>query len=156
MLNAGADIEGVDCSEVFVQLGREQWPDMGSRLSICDTVNLHCIPNDSFDWIHSCVVAEHWRPELVPHIFAELRRVVRPGGSFYCAYEGDTGVMADGRDPAAEQTHICLKPAAWWIDHLCRAGWEITSPQFERPLREHPESFFPEYDWAWFVAHRPV
>ncbi len=150
--NAGADIDGVDCSEFLVQLGREQWPDMGGRLFVCDAVNLHCFPDDAYDWLHSCVVAEHWRPELVPHIFEELRRVVKPGGSFYCAYESDSGAMAGGRDPADEQTHICLKPATWWEDQLRCSGWEIGSDEWSHPLRHHPESFFTEYDWAWFVA----
>jgi SAM-dependent methyltransferase len=155
MLYAGADIDGVDCSEFFIQLGREQWPDMGSRLFISDAVNLHFIPDAAYDWLHSCVVAEHWRPELVPHIFAELRRVVRPGGSFYCAYESDTGAMADGRDPAEELTHHCLRPATWWENQLREAGWQLASSDYDHALRNHPESFLGEYDWAWFVARRP-
>lgn len=155
LLLEGALIDGVDCSEFLVHLGREQWPDMGGRLFICDAVNLHSFRDDSYDWLHSCVVAEHWRPDLVPHIFDELRRVVKPGGSFYCAYESETGAMPDGRNPAEEPTHTCLKPAAWWEDHLRATGWEITSPVWEQRLRQHPESFFAEYDWAWFVARRP-
>lgn len=155
MWQAGADMEGVDCSEVFVQLGREQWPDMSGRLMICDAVNLHCIPAQSYDWLHSCVVAEHWRPALVPHILAELRRVVRPGGSFYCAYESDSGAMADGRDPADEPTHLCLKSPAWWDDCLREAGWQVTSSEWAAALETHPESFFTEYHWSWFVARHP-
>ncbi len=154
MWQAGIDVLGVDCSELFIQMGREKWPDMHDRLSIGDAVNLHFFPDGHFDWLHSCVVAEHWRPALVPHILAELLRVTKPGGSFYCAYESDTGAMADGRDPSAEETHACLRPAAWWHDQLGHAGWELNSSTWEAALRNHPDSFFNEYRWAWFVACR--
>ena len=55
---AGADIEGVDCSEFFVHLGREQWPDMGSRLMICDAVNLHLYGDGAFDGLPNDVQDE--------------------------------------------------------------------------------------------------
>jgi SAM-dependent methyltransferase len=155
MLQAGADIEGVDCSEFFIQMGRAQWPDLRDRLFVCDAVNLHCVSANSFDWLHSCVVAEHWRAPLVPYIFEELLRVVRPGGRFYCAYESGSGVTPNGPDPAEEPTHICLRPAGWWESQLRQAGWELDSSTWDRPLRNHPESFFNEYRWEWFVARRP-
>jgi SAM-dependent methyltransferase len=152
---AGADIDGIDCGEFLIKLGREQWPEMGGRLRVCDAVNLHSVADDTYDWLHSCVVAEHWKPQLVPHILAELRRVVKPGGNFYCAYESDGGAMADGRDPAAEPTHICVRPAAWWEGALREAGWQVASTEWARPLHEDALSFFHEYDWAWFVARKP-
>ena len=155
LLRAGALIDGIDFSEVFVEMGRNKWPELQDRLFICDAINLHLIPDAAYDWLHSSVVAEHWKPGLVPFILAELLRVVKPGGSFYCAYESTLGAMADGRDPADELTHVCLKPPAWWENHLRNTGWQITSAEWERPLRSHPDSFFKEYTWAWFVARRP-
>lgn len=155
LLAAGADVDGFDCSEALVYLGREQWPDMGGRLFICDAVNLHCFADETYDWLHSCVVAEHWRPELVPHILAELRRVVKPGGRFYCAYEGGPPSTPGARDPAVEPTHVCLRPSDWWEAQLREAGWELDSAGYDRPLRNHPDSFLGQHRWAWFVAHRP-
>ena len=152
---AGANVVGVDCSEFLVQAGRAQWPDIADRLWICDAVNLHLIEDGTFDWLHSCVVAEHWIPVLVPFIFRELLRVVKPGGHFYCAYEGDICSTSGAGDPADEPTHICLKPVAWWEEHVRQAGWDIVSDQWASPLNDHPESFFREYQWAWFVARRP-
>lgn len=155
LLAAGADIDGVDCSEFLVQLGREQWPDLAGRLFIGDAVNLHSIADASYNWLHSCVVAEHWRPELVPFILAELLRVTKPGGGFFCAYESGSGSTPGVADPAAEPTHICLRPPAWWEAQLLETGWELCSDTWRRALHAHPQSFFGDYHWDWFVARRP-
>jgi SAM-dependent methyltransferase len=156
LLHAGADMEGVDCSEFLVERGRQQWPELRDRLHVGDAVNLQFAADATYDWLHSCVVAEHWKPELVPYILAELLRVVKPGGSFYCAYESGEVAMPDGRSAADEPTHLCLKPPAWWEDRLRKAGWQITSSDWARPLHEHPQSFMSQYGWAWFVARRPT
>ncbi|MBS0261818.1 MAG: class I SAM-dependent methyltransferase [Planctomycetes bacterium] len=155
ILEAGADIDGVDCSEVLVQLGRDQWPDMGGRLMISDAVNLHGIPDASYDWLHSLGVAEHWRPALVPHILAELRRVVKPGGSFYCAFETAGGVMTNGRNPAEEPTHLCLRTSTWWDERLRKSGWQLTSAAWLPVFQSHPDSARFQSDWSWFIAQRP-
>ncbi|MBI3864605.1 MAG: class I SAM-dependent methyltransferase [Planctomycetia bacterium] len=155
MWQAGAQMHGIDCSEFLIQMGRWIWPELRDRLFVCDAVNLHCIPNAGYDWLHSCVVAEHWRPALVPYILEELRRVVKPGGSFYCAYESESVTMADGRDPADEPTHLCLKSPAWWEDHLRRSGWQVTSSEWAAALETHPESLLSDYRWSWFVARHP-
>jgi SAM-dependent methyltransferase len=129
---------------------------MAGRLFVGDAVNLHFIPDATYDWLHSCVVAEHWRPELVAFILAELRRIVKPGGSFYCAYESGTVPMPDGRKAHEEPTHLCLQPASWWEEQLERAGWQLTSTEWASPLHNHPDSMIREYLWAWFVARRPT
>jgi len=149
---AGADVDGIDCSEYLIQMGRRQWPDMADRLSTTDAVNLHHVPDETYDWLHSCVVAEHWIPDLVPHILRELRRVLKPGGRFYCAYETDSCAMAGGRHPQEEPSHICLKPTTWWEEQLTNAGWSLDTNQWDAVLRNHPDSFFAEYQWGWFVA----
>jgi SAM-dependent methyltransferase len=156
LLRAGADMDGVDCSEFLIEHGRQQWPELRDRLYIADAVNLQCFADNTYDWLHSCVVAEHWKPDLVPFILAELLRVLKPGGRFFCAYESDAGGMPDGRDPSIELTHLCLKPAAWWEYHLREAGWQLASSDYSKSLHDHPDSFFRDYRWAWFVARKPA
>jgi cephalosporin hydroxylase/SAM-dependent methyltransferase len=154
LLAAGADVDGVDCSEDFIQLGRRQWPELAHRLRICDAADLHLIADGAYDWLHASMVAEHWPPGLVPHILRELQRVVRPGGRFLCLYESETGALPGGRDPRVEPTHLCLQSPAWWTEQLAEAGWMDETSDFVAPLSRHPESFFGDYTWSWFVGRR--
>jgi SAM-dependent methyltransferase len=156
LLRAGADMDGIDCSEFLVEQGRRQWPELQDRLYVTDAVNLHSIQDATYDWLHSCVVAAHWKPELVPFILAELRRVLKPGGRFFCVCESDAGAIPKGPDPAAEQTPAGLKPAEWWEDQLRQAGWQLESSEWSARLHEHPDSFLRAYHWAWFVGRKPT
>jgi len=84
---AGARVGGIDLNEYMIQLGREQWPDMRDQLNVCDAVNLHLFEDGCWDVIHSAQSAEHWKPELVPHILDELKCVMVPGGAFFCTLD---------------------------------------------------------------------
>lgn len=155
LLAAGADAVGVDCSEYLIQRGRQQWPEISRRLLVCDAVNLQCLADGACEWLHCSVVAEHWRPELVPFVLAELRRVTTPGGHFFCTYESGSGSTPGVSDPAAEPTHICLRSPDWWESQVEAAGWRLCSADWAPSLQNHPESFLGEYHWDWFVATKP-
>jgi 2-polyprenyl-3-methyl-5-hydroxy-6-metoxy-1,4-benzoquinol methylase len=153
---AGAIVEGIDVSEYMIQLGRRQWPDMARLLSVCDAVNLHLYGDASWDAVHCSQVAEHWKPELVPHILRELHRVVRPGGLLFCALDTQELVDRQERDMETEDpTHLCVRPVRWWHQQLAESEWEVCSSEFEQPMRECPGSFLKRYDWDWFVARKP-
>lgn len=152
---AGIVVQGVDLNEAMVQLGRAQWPEMAPLLQVCDAVNLHLFGDQTWHGIHTAQVAEHWKPVLVPHILAELHRVVAPGGLLFCALDTEELFARQGRRVKDEDpTHICVKPLAWWHEQLAQTGWEVCSAEFDGPLRSHPESFLGRYDWDWFVARR--
>jgi SAM-dependent methyltransferase len=156
LLRAGADMDGIDCSEFLVEQGRRQWPELRDRLYVGNAIDLNFIADGTYDWLHSCVVAEHWKPELLPYILAELRRVLKPGGRFFCAYESDAGRTPNGRNPSAEPAPACLKSTGWWEDQLRQAGWQLDSSEWGARLREHAESYLRDYPWAWFVARKPT
>lgn len=152
---AGTIVQGVDLSEHMIQLGRAKWPDMAPLLHVCDAVNLHLFADGTWDALHSAQVAEHWKPELVPHILQELHRVTQPEGLFFCAFDTEElfarqGRMIEDEDP----THICIRPMTWWHEQLQAAGWEVVTEEITQALRQHPESFLTRYDWDWFVARR--
>lgn len=152
---AGAIVQGVDINEHMIQLGRQKWPDMAPLLFVCDAVNLHLFADESWDAIHAAQVAEHWKPELVPFILREFRRVVRPGGLVFCVLDTEELLARQGRQSEAEDpTHYCVRPMAWWHAQLADAGWEFCSATFEPAMRRHAESFLQRYDWDWFVARR--
>ncbi len=150
---AGTVVQGVDLCEHMIQLGRAKWPDMAALLHVCDAVNLHLFPDGTWDALHSAQVAEHWKPELVPFILRELRRVIVPGGLFFCSLDTEELFARQGRKMEDEDpTHICIRPLTWWHDQLHAAGWEVVSDDVGPGLRQHSESFLPKYDWDWFVA----
>lgn len=150
---AGVIVQGVDLCEHMIQLGRQQWPDMAPLLHTCDAVNLHLFPDGTWEGLHSAQVAEHWRPELVPFILQELRRVVVPGSTFFCALDTEELFARQGRKLEDEDpTHICIRPLTWWHEQLQQAGWEVVTNEVAPALRGHPETFLNQYDWDWFVA----
>jgi ubiquinone/menaquinone biosynthesis C-methylase UbiE len=152
---AGAVVQGVEINEYMVQLGRTKWPDMAGLLFVCDAVNLHLFEDNSWDAVHTVQVAEHWKPELVPHILRELARVTVAGGLLYCCLDTEELFARQGRRMEGEDpTHVCIRPMAWWHEQLHAAGWQICSGAFEQCLRDHLESFVKRYDWDWFIARK--
>jgi ubiquinone/menaquinone biosynthesis C-methylase UbiE len=154
---AGIVVEGVDCSEYLIDLGRDKWPDMAELLHVGDAVNLHWCQDSSWDGLHSNQVAEHWKPELVPFILYELRRVLKPGGRFFCVLDTTELFLRHGREMKDEdRTHLCVRPLEWWHDQLRDTGWKIVTPLLDGRLREHTHSFFKRYDWEYFVAEKQL
>jgi SAM-dependent methyltransferase len=152
---AGMVVQGIDVSHYMIGLGAKKWPDMAPLMHVADAENLSIFPNAAWDGLHSAQVAEHWRSDHVPAILAELARVTKPGGLFFCALDteqlfGRTGRKMETEDP----THVCIKPLEWWHEQLATAGWEVCSAEFEEALRTDLETFLTRYDWDWFVARR--
>jgi SAM-dependent methyltransferase len=138
----------------LVRLGRERWPDTADRLLVCDAANLHLLGDESFDWVHSQAVAEHWPAGLVRQVFLEVRRVLKPGGHFFCSYDSQESCAAQGLQGEEEPTHVCIRPEAWWEERIRQAGFRLCSRSFEGSLRDHALSFLPRYAWSWFVARK--
>lgn len=154
-VEAGANMQGVDVNEHMIRAGRHEWAELDKQLFICDAVNLHLFSDMTFDGLHSTQVAEHWKPELVPFVLRELRRVTRPGGLFFCCLDTAELFARQGRDAAREDpTHVCIRPLAWWKSRLDEAGWNDVTTAYAAALRDHPHSFLGNYDWDWFVAKR--
>lgn len=152
---AGAIPQGVDLNQHAILLGRHRWPKIASQLHVCDAVNLHLFDEESFEGIHSAQVAEHWKPDLVPHILRELHRVTFRGGLFYCCLDTLEVAARQARDLRREDpTHACIRSLTWWHQQLESAGWEVCSAELAASLEDHPRSFFKHHDWDWFAARR--
>lgn len=153
--SAGIVVQGVDLSDYMVQLGREHWPDMAPLMHVADAADLSIFPDASWDGLHCAQVAEHWRPEQVGKIMAELARVTRDGGLWFCCLDTTElferqGREGDGGDP----THLCVRPMTWWHGLLPRYEWEVVTDQLRPNLLAGCDSFLRRYDWDFFVARR--
>jgi ubiquinone/menaquinone biosynthesis C-methylase UbiE len=160
LLEAGADVTGVDLSEYMIQLGRERFPALRTRLHICDAVNLHIVNDESFDFIHIQQVAEHWQPLLVIPTLHELYRVTVPGGlllSFHATLEE---YIRRGRIQSMSQrwehddpTHVSLREADYWTKMLFQTRWAV-APALRGQLENHPLSMLEKEQWDYEIARR--
>jgi SAM-dependent methyltransferase len=140
----------------MITLAKRTWPDMRPILHVCDAINLHLWRDGTFDAIHSAQSAEHWRPDHVPLILQELRRVTKPGGLLWVSLDTQELYDRQNRDPASEDaTHICVKPRAWWSEQLAIAGWSECTEGVRPAMSDRGDSFFMLYDWDWFAARKP-
>lgn len=153
--HVGVVVQGVDVSEFMIDRGRRKWPDQARLMHVGDAVNLHMFADAEWDGLHSAQVAEHWHPELVPFILAELARVTKPGGLFFCTLDTVELFARNNRDMADEdKTHVCVRELEWWHSLLVGAGWDVVTAEYRDLLAEHAGSFLKRYDWDFFVARR--
>ena len=83
LLNRQPDLEvtAIDRSAAMQQVGRQRARARGHTIeSVIDDVHALPFPDDSFDIVTLQFASRHLR---VVDVFSEIRRVLRPGGSFY-------------------------------------------------------------------------
>lgn len=153
---AGIDAFGVDLSEDMIGRGRRAWPEIAGHLHTMDAINLHLFEAGQFHFVHSAQVAEHWRPEHVPLILAELGRVTAAGGILWVCLDTAELYERQNRRPETEDpTHVCIRPRAWWKEQLAATGlWDLATAEISERLWAHPLSYLKQYDWDWFAARR--
>lgn len=156
---AGAKTIGVDISHHMIELGRETFPKL--ELVERDLADLAGIRDESIDCVHSAQSAEHWQPEQVPAILSELRRVLKPGGLFWCSL--DTVELFARQNRVGEQlqlagdpTHICVRPRLWWQQQRIEGRWDDVTEDVRPRLEGHPLSFLRRYDWDWWCWQKPA
>jgi 2-polyprenyl-3-methyl-5-hydroxy-6-metoxy-1,4-benzoquinol methylase len=148
---AGALVSGCDVNETMINLGRSQW--LESTLKICDASNMHHWKDNTFDFIHSSQVFEHFKPELVPHILDECWRVLKVNGILFVCLDTVEMYERQKRDLANEDaTHTCVKPMKWWTELLAEK-WEPAS-DVEAALKSHTGNYFQMYDWDFFIVRK--
>ncbi len=156
---AGAITSGIDISQHMIFLGRDAFP--GLDLHVRDLADLAGVRDESFHAVHSAQSAEHWDPEQVPTILGELRRVLKPGGLFFCSLDtvelfARQNRVGEALQLAGDPTHICVRPLAWWDEQRAATGFEDVTVDYRERLTNHPSSFLRRYDWDWWVWRRPA
>lgn len=84
----GAEVVGVDFSEVSIKIARERTPEC--RFEVMDCRELDADVLGAFDGIISIALLVHMQTPELPAVFAGFRRVIKPGGYLFIAFvEGD-------------------------------------------------------------------
>jgi SAM-dependent methyltransferase len=77
------EVWGVDVSPETIRRGEELCPTRGARFMLGDGQSLAGIEHDTVDYVFSYLVFHHLpKVDLVRSYFAEIRRVLTPGGCF--------------------------------------------------------------------------
>jgi ubiquinone/menaquinone biosynthesis C-methylase UbiE len=149
---------GVDLSEFMIGLGRQHFPEV--PLYVMDAVNLHAFDDHSFDAVHMQQTLEHMRPELVPFVLRELRRVTKPGGILVSFHATIDEYLRQGRIPDAaslpadhDPTHLSFWRQSQWLDACAKAGWKYDRELWSA-LESHENRMLPSTDWDGIVARR--
>jgi SAM-dependent methyltransferase len=104
-LDAGVGaITGVDVTDRDLQTARRHITDQRATFVAADATSLP-FDDRAFDTVVSWEVLEHLPRGTEPRMFAEIRRVLRPGGAFYLS------------TPCSSLRARILDPAWWLIGH---------------------------------------
>lgn len=90
LLSGGAQVTGLDISDVVVDSFNERWP--GSH-AVCRSLLDSGLPNDSFDCVVVVGGLHHIQPNVIPAV-REVYRVLKPGG-YFCFMEPHSGSLPD-------------------------------------------------------------
>lgn len=75
-------------------------------------------------------VLEHVEPDRLRNVLDHIFRISGLGAYLVIATRPANAILGDGRN-----AHLIVKPAAWWIDQIKAAGWEVSNMQ-EREGRD--------------------
>jgi SAM-dependent methyltransferase len=106
-------ITGIEISEVDLDTIRKNITDERLTTMVASAIELP-FPDESFDTVVSWEVIEHIPKGTEESMFAEVARVLKPGGTFYLS------------TPHASFWAMILDPAWWLIGHRHYSGFQLT------------------------------
>lgn len=128
----GLDVSGVDVSDEMVRLARRAYPELRFVAGPMGSLE---VADGTLGGILAWYSVHHTPPAHLPALFAEFRRVLRPGGRLLLGgHAGDAHLRpaeAYGH-PVSYESH--LVPAPRLVELLARAGFTVTT-RVEQP---HP------------------
>lgn len=102
LADRGCTVEGVDLSPGMVDMARRDHPDLD--FAVASLTDLP-FPDDTFAGVMVWYSAIHTPPQGQPQIFAEVARVLRPGGHLVIGLQSGTGT----RDVSAAYAKVGLE-----------------------------------------------
>ena len=108
---------GVDVSDVSIERARQRLdhlPGINSRLQVSSSQSLPF--DDKFFMLVTCFdVLEHLDVDDIDDTLAEVERVLKPGGLFFCSVScRDSGMV----DLHGNNLHRTVRSMDWWVERL--------------------------------------
>lgn len=142
---------GIDKNNYTINLGRENFKNLD--LEVCDACNIHFLPDNSLDFVHSHQVMEHIHPNLVPLVMDEVYRVLKLNGYFLAIFDSEELFIRQKRTKETDDpTHVCIKPLKWWYAMARSVGFEVIKDM--EKFKDHDLSYFKKYDWDYFICKK--
>ncbi|MEO3824638.1 methyltransferase domain-containing protein [Actinomadura sp. B10D3] len=124
----GLDVSGVDLSPAMIARARADHPHLHFAEGSMTALDL---PDGALDGILAFYSIIHLEPAELPAVFAELHRVLAPGGHLLLAFQSTDGAEPDPFD------HKVVRAHRWPIGHLAdladRAGLVEIGRLMRRP-----------------------
>ena len=119
---AGFEVTGVDIAMEALRIGHLRLP--RGRFALADAAHLP-FRTSSFDGAWAAASLLHLEPPEAMAALAEIRRVLRPGGGFYCSVQsGEVRGFVPGRSVKAP-LYYCYWRADAWADLVTNAGLSV-------------------------------
>lgn len=138
LATAGLDVSGVDLSPEMLEIARREHPEL--RFSQGSLLQLD-LPDGELAGAVAWYSIIHTPPELMPKVYAELFRVVRPGGHLQLAFH-----VGDRRHRATKgYGHEGLSLDVYWLpvervgDLVTDAGFEVLTQVLRDPAARVPQ-----------------
>jgi len=143
MVDIGIDASGLEIDQWYV----DNCPFENLKPSRIKSYNGLQIPfnDESFNFIHSSQTFEHVDRKVLPLIFEECYRILKPNGVLYFSTPGEKG-SDEGDDP----THIsCLKMTEWH-DLIVNHGFSNMTEEYAKKWAS--EKMFKAHGWIQHVG----
>ncbi len=124
LLDRGFDMYAVDGSEPLLAAAARLHPELDGRLRHCVLPGRLPFEDETFDGSISLATLMHlYRPDL-PGVFAEIRRVLRPGGVAVISVSTQRSGLNDHGDDARGR-HFTVLSGDEWARLITEAGFTI-------------------------------
>jgi ubiquinone/menaquinone biosynthesis C-methylase UbiE len=124
LVDAGADVVGVDVSEAMLAQARDAVDDADAEFVHADLGEPLEFPDDAFDGVVSALALGYVRDW--DHVFTEFHRVLRPDG--FCVFSTGHPLDQFGRDTPDAENYFD-------VERLSK-HWAVDVPYYRRPFGE--------------------
>jgi 2-polyprenyl-3-methyl-5-hydroxy-6-metoxy-1,4-benzoquinol methylase len=144
-LKKGIEAYGQDIGCYAIEAGHRLFPSLSKFTAVSSA---HELPygNEFFDVIHCNQVCEHIPEMLVPQMFREIHRVMKPGA---VAWFGTVF-----NEEKSNPDHITVRPFEFWRDQVADAGL-VMDMSIDDKFRATKLQFFDQCKWHSFSFRKP-
>ncbi|MFC7490809.1 MULTISPECIES: class I SAM-dependent methyltransferase [unclassified Knoellia] len=137
LADRGCAVQGVDLSRGMVDMARRDHPDL--EFSVASLTELP-FPDDTFAGVMVWYSAIHTPPEGQPLIFAEVARVLRPGGHFLIGLQAGEGTRDVSAAYARFGHDVELERHLYTADDVASLAADVGLAEVARLVRRPRES----------------